>query len=242
VRGALLDIFPTGAEEPVRVDFFDDEIETLRLFDPQTQLTRSETDSVSVLPAREFPFDQQGIAGFKQRFRKHFPGEPTRCPIYRDISEAQLPAGIEYYLPLFFDETASLLDNLPADEGLVVLVEDATAGLDEGWQLIEDHYEQLRGDIERPVLRPDQAFRKPSDVLAELDRRLTLRLVHTEIEANDTSFNAPAAHPLAGGVGADVDRLSRWLDVPGDDRTLIVTSSPGHREMLRALLRGRKYA
>ncbi|MBN1239983.1 MAG: transcription-repair coupling factor [Gammaproteobacteria bacterium] len=260
VRGALLDIFPTGADEPVRVDFFDDEIETLRLFDPQTQLTRAETDSVSVLPAREFPFDQQGIAGFRQRFRKQFPIEPTRCPLYRDISEAQLPAGIEYYLPLFFDETAGLLDYLPSGRaaggdaggdgtgdddrapGLVILIEDATAGLDEGWRLIEERYEQLRGDIERPVLPPDRAFRPPADVLAELDERLTLRLVHTEIEPDDTSYNAPASHPLAGGVGADVDRIARWLDAGGDERTLVVTSSPGHREMLLELLRGRGHS
>jgi transcription-repair coupling factor (superfamily II helicase) len=245
VRGALLDIFPTGAAEPVRVDFFDDEIETLRLFDPQTQLTRAETDSIRVLPAREFPFDQQGIAGFRQRFRKAFPGEPTRCPIYRDISEAQLPAGIEYYLPLFFDETAGLMDYLPKNgphEGLVVLVEDATAGLDSGWQLIEERYEQLRGDIERPVLAPTQAFKAPSDVRAELDERLTLRLVHTELEADASSYRAAASHPLAGGIGADVDRISRWLDAAGDDRTLIVTSSPGHREMLLELLRGRQYS
>src|SRR5690606_40875042 len=102
-----LDVFPAGAAEPVRIDFFDDEIETLRTFDPQTQRTRAETDRVRVLPAREFPFDPEAIKGFRQRFRATFRSDPTKCTLYRDISEAQLPAGIEYYLPLFFDETVS---------------------------------------------------------------------------------------------------------------------------------------
>ncbi|HEX7081918.1 MAG TPA: transcription-repair coupling factor [Gammaproteobacteria bacterium] len=251
VRGALVDIYPAGAAEPVRVDFFDDEIETLRTFDPQTQLTRAETDAVSVLPAREFPFDQAGITGFRRRFRAHFGGDPTQCPLYRDISEAQLPAGVEYYLPLFFDATASLLDYLRqpeasaggADErALVVLVDDAEGGLESGWRLIEERYEQLAGDLERPVLRPEDGFWRPADVLAALRGQLTLKLAHGEIEAGRAAFNAPVSHPLSAGAAPEADRIARWLDGAEGDRTLIVTSSPGHREMLLELLRGRGYA
>src|SRR5690606_26592076 len=140
VRGALLDVYPAGAAEPVRIDFFDDEIETLRTFDPQTQRTRAEVDAARVLPAREVPFDDAAIKGFRQRFRATLKGDPTQCTLYRDISEAQLPAGVEYCLPLFFDETVSLLDYRAADgddRALVILVDDATAGLETGWQLIE---------------------------------------------------------------------------------------------------------
>src|SRR5690606_3784187 len=111
-----------------------------RAFDPQTQRTRAEIDAVRVLPAREFPFDEAGISGFRRRFRERIKADPTRCPLYRDISEAQLPPGIEYYLPLFFDETASLLDYLTAQAespGLVILVDDAENGLDSGFHLIE---------------------------------------------------------------------------------------------------------
>jgi len=244
VRGALLDIFPAGAPEPVRVDFFDDEIETLRTFDPQTQLTRAETDAVHVLPAREFPFDQAGITGFRQRFRARFGVDPTQCSLYREISEARLPAGVEYYLPLFFDETASLLDYLPAsgaDAALIVLVDDAADGLDAGWRLIAERHEQLEGDRERPVLPPEQAFWPPSEVLAALAGHPTLQLVQKRVEG-DAGFNAPVSHPLAAGVAQDVDRIARWLDAADGERTLIVTSSPGHREMLLELLRGRGYA
>ena len=244
VRGALLDVFPAGAAEPVRIDFFDDEIETLRTFDPQTQRTRAETDRVRVLPAREFPFDPEAIKGFRQRFRATFRSDPTKCTLYRDISEAQLPAGIEYYLPLFFDETVSLLDYLAAegdDAGLVVLVDDAAAGLEAGWRLIEERYEQLCGDIERPVLAPDHAFFRPEDVFAALARHPTLQLVQSRLDEGEGE-NSPAEHPLAAGVAEDADRIARWLDASPDDRTLIVTSSPGHREMLLELLRGRGYA
>src|SRR5690606_4924362 len=243
VRGALLDVYPAGATEPVRIDFFDDEIETLRTFDPQTQRTRAEPDAVRVLPAREFPFDQDAIKGFRQRFRASIQGDPTKCTLYRDISEAQLPAGIEYYLPLFFDETASLLDYLAADgkdAGLVVLVDDATSGLEAGWRLIEDRYEQLGGDIERPVLAPERAFIRPEDVIAALAKQPTLQLVQSRVEDGEGE-NSPAEHPLASGVAEDVDRIARWLDASPDDRTLVVTSSPGHREMLLELLRGRGY-
>ncbi|HEU4618449.1 MAG TPA: transcription-repair coupling factor [Gammaproteobacteria bacterium] len=281
VRGALLDVYPTGAAAPVRIDFFDEEIETLRTFDPQTQMSRGETNEAKILPAREFPFDSQGITGFRRRFRARFPGEPSRCPIYRDISEAQLPAGVEYYLPLFFDETKTLLDYVPPD-ALIIMLEDARQGLEEGWRLVEERYEQLRGDIERPILPPDAAFVPPAEVLAALDARPTLHLLRSRVEqapaegtggaaadatggapANATSeapadeapetakarageksrdFDSPAVHPLSSGLAPEADRIARWLDGAPGERTLLVTSSPGHREMLLELLRGRGYA
>ena len=127
IRGSLIDVYPTGAEYPVRIDLFDDEIENLRIFDPHTQLSTDRVRDVRILPAREFPFDVEDIRSFRQRFRDHVPGEPGRALIYREISDAQLPAGIEYYLPLFFDETASLADYLPK-ETLIVLMEEALGG------------------------------------------------------------------------------------------------------------------
>ena len=130
VRGAVLDVFPTGSPDPIRIDLFDDEIESLRVFDPQTQLSAGKIDSIRILPAREFPFDDAAIKAFRERFREQFPVDPSRCPVYRTISEAQLPAGIEYYLPLFFAATVSLFDYLGKD-ALVIVAEDALARLDE---------------------------------------------------------------------------------------------------------------
>ena len=237
VRGAVFDVFPTGSATPVRVDLFDDEIETLRTFDPQTQLSAGRTDKIEILPAREFPFDEAAIKAFRERFREHFPVEPGRCPIYRTISDAQLPAGIEYYLPLFFKTTVSLFDYLHPDT-LFIVVAGALETLDASWQLVDERYEQLKGDIERPILRPDQAFLHPDELRARIAARPTLTLTPHASAEHD---NAGVTHPLAAGVAATDDRIDRWLGTEQGERTLLATSSPGHREMLLELLRGRGY-
>src|SRR5688572_14420302 len=237
VRGAVFDIFPTGSAAPVRVDLFDDEIETLRTFDAETQRSAGKTDRIEILPAREFPFDEAAIKFFRERFREHFPVEPGRCPVYRTISDAQLPAGIEYYLPLFFKATASLFDYLPADT-LFVVLDGALDALETSWQLVCERYEQLKGDVERPVLTPKQAFFGPEELRARLGERPMLTLTpHASAEHE----NAGVTHALAGGIAATEDRIDRWLRVEPGERTLLVTSSPGHREMLLELLRGRGY-
>jgi transcription-repair coupling factor (superfamily II helicase) len=238
VRGAVFDVFPTGSDAPVRVDLFDDEIETLRTFDAQTQLSAGKTAKIEILPAREFPFDEAAIKFFRERFREHFPVEPGRCPVYRTISEAQLPAGIEYYLPLFFPATASLLDYLGKDT-LFIVVAGALDSLDASWQLVEERYEQLRGDLERPILKPDEAFHPPSGLRAGIGERLVLTLApNASLASHD---NAGVTHPLAAGIAATDDRIDRWLGAEPGERTLLATSSPGHREMLLELLRNRGY-
>jgi transcription-repair coupling factor (superfamily II helicase) len=239
VRGAVFDVFPTGSSTPIRIDLFDDEIDTLRTFDAQTQLSAGQTDKIEILPAREFPFDEAAIKHFRERFRDAFPVEPGRCPIYRTISDAQLPAGIEYYLPLFFSATASLLDYLGPDT-LFVTVENALDGLDSAWQLIGERHEQLHGDIERPILAPRQAFFSPDELRARLGDRPSLNLL-SHASPDRSECNAGITHPLAGGVAATDDRIDRWLKVASDERTLLATSSPGHREMLLELLRNRGY-
>ena len=242
VRGSLIDIYPTGADHPIRIDLFDEEIENLRRFDPHTQLSTGEVERIRILPAREFPFDSAGIRGFRARFRDHIPGEPGRSRVYRDISESQLPAGIEYYLPLFFDATASLLDYLPADT-LILVTEGALAGLDAGWTLIQERHAQLDGQIERPILPPHTAFWKPEELRAGLARFARVELSRHELEATDAShFNAGTAHPLSTAAGEHADPVSRWLEPASDVRTLLVTSSPGRREVLAELLGGRGLA
>lgn len=257
VRGAVTDVFPSGVEMPVRVEFFDDEIESLRSFDPHSQRTVGTTDSVSVLPAREFPFDAQGIRGFRHRFRDRFPVAPGRCPVYRDISDGLLPAGVEYFLPLFFDETASLFDYLPSDT-LFVRMESAFDGLDAGWQLIEERFSELDGNTERPNLPPEQAFWPPEGLERQAEALLTLDLVSrrdigADVAALDRTsgdddgarvlaLDAGSAHPASSDVPSDPDRIARWLDGSEDgERTLLLASSPGRREMLRELVAGRGY-
>src|SRR5690606_24012619 len=114
VRGSLMDVFPMGADYPVRVDLFDDEIESLRIFDPDTQRTIEQVDRVELLPAREFPFDDAAIARFRDRWHNTFNVDVRRASVYQDVSHRIPPGGVEYYLPFFFDALGSLFDYLPA--------------------------------------------------------------------------------------------------------------------------------
>jgi transcription-repair coupling factor (superfamily II helicase) len=170
VRGSVIDIYAAGAPSPVRLDLFDDEIEKLRTFSVGDQRSTGATDAIEILPAREFPFDSEAIKGFRQRFRAAFQVEPGRSPIYRDISEAVLPAGIEYYLPLFFDETVSLFEYLGRD-ACVFDVNSAEDSLADSWELIQSRFEQLSGDIERPLLEPEKAWFDPATVAASIAMR-----------------------------------------------------------------------
>ena len=113
-RGSLIDIFPMGAKQPLRIDLLDDEIESLRLFDAESQRTTENISQIQLLPAREFPLDKQATNQFLNNWHEQFDGDSSKCPIYRDISEGIAPQGIEYYLSLFFDSTATLFDYLPS--------------------------------------------------------------------------------------------------------------------------------
>jgi len=239
VRGSVIDIFAAGAKFPVRLDLFDDEIEKLRTFGVGDQRSTGTIEALEILPAREFPFDAEAIKGFRQRFRAAFQVEPGRSPVYRDISEAVLPAGIEYYLPLFFDSTVSLLDYLgPSAE--IFEVNDARETFIDSWQLIEDRYEQLCGDTERPLLEPSKAYFSFPEITREIDSRLQIRLSARASEETDgaTGTNARVAAPLRNPA-ADANDALRWLNLDAAARTLIVTSSGGRREIIADILRGR---
>jgi len=121
IRGSVIDLYPSGSATPYRLDLFDEEIESIKVFDPETQLSIEARASVRLLPAREFPMDTAAIRLFRQRYRATFEGDPQASSIYRDISEGIVPGGIEYYLPLFFEATETLFDYLPEDSTLVML-------------------------------------------------------------------------------------------------------------------------
>ena len=122
VRGSLLDVYPMGTTAPLRIDLFDDEIEAIRTFDPESQRSLDSLENIRLLPAREVPLDPDAIKEFRRRFRTRFEGDPTKTTIYRGVSEGIAPAGIEFYLPLFFEGTATLFDYLPPN---AVIVHDA---------------------------------------------------------------------------------------------------------------------
>src|SRR5690606_30819302 len=113
VRGAILDVFPMGSDQPFRIELFDDEVETIRTFDTDSQRSIDKVESIKLLPAHEFPLDKEAIRGFRDRWHENFPSAPRDNPVYQDVSQGVAPPGIEYYLPLFFEQTANLFDYRP---------------------------------------------------------------------------------------------------------------------------------
>ncbi len=157
IRGGLIDLFPMGSQLPYRLDLFDDEIESIKTFDVDTQRTVYPVAEVRLLPAREFPMDDKGRTHFRQAFRERFEGDPAKSGIYKDISTGIASAGIEYYLPLFFDEMASIFDYLPKD-ALFVTHGDAPAAIAAFWNDTKSRYNLLQGDKTRPLLAPEELF------------------------------------------------------------------------------------
>ena len=161
VRGSLVDFFPTGHDAPLRVDFFDAEIETLREFDPDSQVSTGRIDAIDTMPAREIPIDEASVTDFRRRYRQRFEGNPSRSLIYREVTERRLPGGVENYLPLFFAATSSLWDYLPGDS-LVICYADVDGPLDDAWRQALDRHEQACLDPDRPALDPDELFWAPT--------------------------------------------------------------------------------
>jgi len=238
VRGALIDLFPMGSERPYRIDLFDDEIETLRTFEPETQRSIDKVESIRLLPAREFPLQKEAVAAFRARFRERFDVDFRRCPIYQDLSSGITPAGIEYYIPLFFEETATLLDYLPADTQVFSLpgIEQAA---EQFWNDVRNRYEERRHDPERPLLPPGELFLPVEDCFARLKSWPRVVVSAEDLEPGvgrerlptrplpALAIDAKASQPLAA--------LAGFLGAfPG--RVLFTAESAGRREVLLELL------
>ncbi|HTV52633.1 MAG TPA: transcription-repair coupling factor [Steroidobacteraceae bacterium] len=242
VRGSLLDVFPMGAAEPLRIDLFGDEIEAIRRFDPETQRSLDAIERVRLLPARELPLDPQAVRGFRRRYRTRFEGEPLQSAIYRGVSEGLAPAGIEFYLPLFFDTTATLFDYLPRD-AVLVYESGAQASLERLWSDIEARYEERRHDIERPVLAPPELFLDPQELAtrAEPFASIALETFKADTDTGGAAgvVNFPTSAPRELRIDARAEQPLAPLDAlrrefPG--RILIGADSPGRREVLQQML------
>ena len=231
VRGALLDIFPSGTAEPYRIELLDDEVDSIRSFDPETQRSQQQVDSVKLLPAREFPLTDEAAKTFRSNLRERFPIDVRRCPLYQDMKQGVTPGGIEYYLPLFFDHTATLFDYL-ADDALFVLGEGAHAAADQFWVQTAERYDQRAHDIERPVLPPSELYLPPEKLREQLNQRLRVEMVDAGHEHAIDSGTQPAPElPLNRKGEEPGTSLKHFLSsYPG--RVLIAADSAGRREAL----------
>ncbi len=231
VRGSLLDLYPMGFETPVRIELFDDEVDTLRAFDPETQRSGDKVDSIDLLPAREFPFTKDALDRFRQRFRERFDVDHRQCPVYQDISRGIAPPGIEYYHPLFFDRLAALTDYLPAGT-TVCLMPGVHEAADTFWREVRERHDERSHDRLAPILPPQELFLPVEELFGSL-RALPRYIVNDGDEA--PLAGVPPALPVNPRSDDPIAPLRAHLAAPGR-RTLLCAESAGRREALLEVL------
>ena len=230
VRGALVDIFAMGSNTPFRIDLFDDEIDTIRTFNPSTQITIDNVDDIKLLPAHEFPLDESGIKKFRDQWHSQFDVDHKSCPIYQDVCEGISPPGIEYYLPLFFDQLETLFDYLGENVN-VYSYADLPASAQSFWAEISARHENLNVDPKRPLLAPAKIYLSTEQVFGQLKH-----LKHIKMGPQTNSGTSANIHPLPD-LAADqqakkpLAKLNSFLAAT-DATVLLCTDTQGRQEIL----------
>jgi transcription-repair coupling factor (superfamily II helicase) len=254
VRGGIIDLFAMGSVLPYRIDLFDDEIETIATFDVDTQRSLYPVPEIRLLPAREFPLDEAGQACFRQNFRERFEGDPSRSPIYKNVSKGNAPAGIEYYLPLFFEHTATMFDYLPKAATLCLHhdVHEAIATFSKD---AASRYQLLRGDPQRPLLEPRELFMDAEQFFVRVKDFARLDILQNPTPPNlPLSGEESSLPPDKGGLRGvpcptaalpDI-AVNRRADIPTQTfqnflqaytgRVLLLADSLGRREIISGYL------
>ncbi|WP_102946733.1 transcription-repair coupling factor [Stenotrophomonas sp. VV52] len=238
VRGGLLDVFPMGADAPLRVELLDEDIDSIRAFDPESQRSLDKVDAVRMLPGREVPLDELSVSRVLATLRERFDVDTRRSALYQDLKAGLAPAGVEYYLPLFFDETATLFDYLQPNALPVIAtgVGEAAASF---WAQTQNRYEQRRHDVERPLLAPSELYLSPEALNAHLNTLPRIEVWgadHARIEEASPLGDQPLPPlPVAARDAPAGEALKSFIGhYPG--RVLIAADSPGRREALLEVL------
>jgi transcription-repair coupling factor (superfamily II helicase) len=235
IRGGLIDLFPTGSSLPYRLDLFGDEIEQIRAFDPDTQRSLYPVKEVRLLPGHEFPFDDNSRTAFRSRWREVFEGDPTRCSIYKDANLGIPSAGIESYLPLFFDESSNLFDYFPrsGDPVWLLSIGDVEESIQGFWKDTVQRYEFLKHDLDRPILPPKELFLDADEFFIRLKPNARL-ILNRETNGSPQFLPVPdiAVHRR------DADPIYRLRNVVAQEkiRVLVCSDSAGRKESIRQLL------
>lgn len=233
VRGSIVDLFPMGSQAPYRIELFDDEIESIRTFDPETQRSLDKIGRIELFPAREFPFTDEAIKHFRQAFRELFPDASTKNALYSDISKGMAPGGIEYYLPLFVERTATLFDYLPAD-AVFVLPAKLEAQAEAFAAEAHERFEQRRFNLDRPLLKPELLFLNPTEL-----KQRTASFAQIALQSGDAAPEAKIAFDCTPLPELTIDaklkepaqRLRQFIE-GFDGKILFVAESAGRREGL----------
>lgn len=188
VRGSIIDLFPMGSDKPFRIDLFDDEVDSIRFFDTETQRSGDAVEKIKLLPAREFPTDKDAITLFRQRFLKKFDANNASESVFSQVSKGTMPSGVEYYLPLFFDKTATLFDYLHP-KSVLLLHGDVQDASEFFWADIQERYEQHRYNPARPLLPPEDLFLPINTLFGEIKKWPRVSLSKEVIEEKAGSVN-----------------------------------------------------
>jgi transcription-repair coupling factor (superfamily II helicase) len=236
VRGGLIDLFPMGSLVPFRVDLFDDEIDSIRTFDPDSQRSLYPVPEIRLLPGREFPMDNDARTRFRSRWRELLEGDPTKSRIYKDIGNGVATAGIEYYLPLFFEDTATVFDYLGHD-ATVVMHGDLEPAFQRFWQDTKDRYRLVKDAPDRPALPPESLFLSAEQFYARANTYAQLAFKSgVEDIADNSQFQKLGEMAVIRGAEDPLAKLkSHILNTP--QRVLLLAESDGRRESLLDFLR-----
>ncbi len=235
VRGGLIDLFPMGASWPIRIDLFDDEIESLRRFDPEDQRSTDRLDSITLLPAREFPLDDAAVRTFRANFRKTFEGDPTRQKAYREVSEGNVVAGLEFLFPLFFEHTSTFFDYLP-ENTLLVLDQDVDDEMRRFEAEVRDRYDNTRLDPERRALPPERLYLASGEMEQALASLPAVRLAGQDSKRTISLDSEPPEQAPVDPRGHVPYAALFELIASSPHRLLLVVETAGRRESLESVL------
>ena len=237
LRGSLMDIFPMGASEPVRIDLFDNTIDSIRTFDPESQFTQKVIGEVQLLPAHEYPLTPNETLHFKQSFQDTFDVDFRECPVYCEIAKGYASAGAEYYLPLFFDSTETLFDYLPKKTA-VITTGDIQGASEKFWKNTVMRYENHSVDTHRPLLPPSAILLATDQLFSEIKSRSRLRLTCETITEKQGRMNLPVKPfpEMVINVKASDPYFALTSFLNTNNRVLFVAESAGRREQLLTLL------
>ncbi len=237
IRGSVIDLFPTGLEQPIRLDLFDEDLDSIRSFDPDSQRSEGTLEQLRLLPAREYPTDDESLDAFRRAFRLRFDVDVRKVSMYQDLRAGIHPQGLEQFLPLFYEQTSSLLDYLDSSVG-VILQEGVREAAEDLQRRTLERWEQRRYDIERPVLDPEELFLPADQLLGQLESRAAIILTETSSASGsvlqfDTTA-APDVHIHERGKDAAAE-LELFIHAFAG-QVLFAADSPGRREVLMSTL------
>lgn len=244
VRGSIMDIYASGQQSPIRVDLFDDEIETLRFFDPETQRTTESLQSFSILPAKEFPL-KEARSTFRDRYAESFPtANPKKNPIYQDVLEGIATPGLEFYFPLFFSkemmQSQSTLASYLPKNCIVITNKQVEEELTAFWKDVIRRYEERRHNIDQPILLPEEIFIPVNQILSMLNQFPRMIASADEVELKAGALNLETQEPPKLPVDPKQEqpffRIKQYVEA-SNSPVLLVAESAGRRETLKDALR-----